>query len=50
MGGFGAEVYLSVIRVAVVQVEMPKNLSEGEDLGDEEEWAKYRVLGNTVCG
>ena len=48
-GGFGAEVYLSAIGIAVeVQVEMAENLSEREDVNDEEEWAKYRALGNAL--
>ena len=32
-----------------VQVEMAENLSEREDVNDEEEWAKYRALGNALC-
>ena len=50
VGGFGAEVYRSVIGIAVeVEVVMGENLSEREDLNDEEEWAKYRALGNALC-
>ena len=42
MEGFGAEVDLSVISIAVeVQVEVAEYLTEGEDVNDEEEGAKY---------
>ena len=39
---FGDEVDLSVISIAVeVQVEVAEYLTEGEDVNDEEEGAKY---------
>ena len=42
MEGFGAEVDLSVIGVAVeVQVVVAENLTKGEDVDDEEEGAEY---------
>ena len=43
-------VCLKVISIAVeVQVEMGENLSESEDVNNEEEWAEHRALGNTLC-
>ena len=55
MGGFGAEVDLGVIGIAVeVQVKVAEYLTKREDVDDEEEWARYGPLGNTLsdcsCG
>lgn len=53
VGGFGAEVDLGVIGIAVeVQVKVAEYLTKREDVDDEEEGAEYRALGNTLsdCG
>ncbi|AWP09091.1 putative splicing factor arginine/serine-rich 7 [Scophthalmus maximus] len=50
VAGFGAEVDLGVIGIAVeVQVEAAEYLTEGEDVGDEEEGTEYGALGNALC-
>ena len=49
MGGGGAEVDLGIVGVTVkVQVEVTEDLTKGEDVSDEQNWAEYRTLGDTM--
>ena len=53
LGGFGAEVDLGVVGITVeVEVEVAEDLTKGEDVDEEEEWAENGTLGDTVrnCG
>ena len=53
LGGFGAEVDLGVVGITVeVEVEVAEDLTKGEDVHEEEEWAENGTLGDTVrnCG